>query len=231
MWGEILGAAVGPIAETILGPVMANEQWQRSKYVSNRQMSSAKFLAENQPSWAAQGLRNAGFNPILAASRGFPGADFAPSSPGPSVSSGSLSGVASSAAQLKRLGPELQLLENTTKKVANEAEAAGYAIGTEASRAEGEYQRALEAEKRVDQVTELVELVRQQQTATAASARASNANAYLLEQEAAGAKALNDLYRDWPEARLLSLPGAAGYLGAGKSLLDRIPDAKWRDER
>lgn len=199
----IAGAAAGPVMDSIIGPVMANEQWQRSKHVANRQMASAQFLAENQPSWAVEGLRKAGLNPILAATRGFPGAEFAPRSPAPSTPTSDLGRISSSAAQLAKLSPEMRMLSETTRRIGNEADAAFYDVGFSQSRAEGEYQRTLQDEKRVQQVDKMIQLLEEQIRATAAGTRRTTADAQLIEAEIPSAKAAEGMYKEFPELRML----------------------------
>lgn len=118
---------IGGILDAFIGPVMSNVQFQRSKHVSNRQMRAAEFLAENQPSWAVQGLVNAGLNPILAATKGVAPAQFAPSAktslPDTGSFSRSLEGGVSSAKTLSLLNGQAKLLEEQIGKARNEREA------------------------------------------------------------------------------------------------------------
>lgn len=118
---------VGGILDAFIGPVMANEQFQRSKHVSNRQMQAAKFVGENQPSWAMEGLRRAGLNPMLAYTRGLGPAQFAPSVRAETARTGSfasaLSRGVSNARQLKMLDLQSNILLNQARKAKNEADA------------------------------------------------------------------------------------------------------------
>lgn len=61
---------IGGVLDAVIGPVMANVQYGRGKHVSNRQMKAVQFLAENQPSYAVEGLRRAGLNPLLSVMHG-----------------------------------------------------------------------------------------------------------------------------------------------------------------
>lgn len=141
MFDEILGSEtagaagygsglIGGILDAFIGPVMANEQFQRSKHVSNRQMAGAQFLAENQPAWAVQGLINAGLNPVLGATKGVAPAQFAPSPKTSIPSTGSfaraLEGGISSAKQLKLLNTQAEILDENLRRARNEADASGF---------------------------------------------------------------------------------------------------------
>lgn len=118
---------IGGILDAIIGPVMANETFQRQKHVSNRQMNAAMFMAQNQPSWAVQGLINAGLNPILAATKGVAPAQFAPSARVGDANTGSfaraLEGGVSNAKTLKLLDNNAKILEQGVIKARNEADA------------------------------------------------------------------------------------------------------------
>lgn len=205
-WAAALGAgaaALLPFAQSGIDAALANEEWQRSKHVSNRQMASAQFIAENQPSWAVEGLRRAGLNPMLAGTRGVSAAEFAPRSQAPNVKAANLSGGLDSARQVARMKPELELLVQEGRRVRNEADAAFYDVGTAASRAEGEYQRARQEELRVDQVRKMTELIEEQIGGTSAAARSQRAGAALSEAELPSAKAAEELFRQYPELRML----------------------------
>lgn len=121
---------IGGILDAFIGPVMANEQFQRNKYVANRQMKAAQFVAENQPKWAVQGLINAGLNPILAATKGVAPAQFVPSPKVGIAETGSmaraLEGGVSSARQLRMLNTQARILEENLKTAKNEADASRY---------------------------------------------------------------------------------------------------------
>lgn len=118
---------IGGILDAVIGPVMSNVQFQRQKHVSNRQMRAAEFIAENQPSWAVEGLRRAGLNPALAYMKGISPVSFAPSNRPDVARSGGISAAlargVSSAKQMTLLSDQASLLKNEARKVANEANA------------------------------------------------------------------------------------------------------------
>lgn len=173
--GAVLGALAGPGMESGASAAMANEAFQRSKHVSNRQMAAAQFLSESTPSWAMEGLRKAGLNPILAASSGMGGAQFAQSSGVGAARAGQIPDLGSSARAGAKFAPEKKVLEEAARRGTSEADAAFYEVGRSRAAAETEYQRMRAEELRVDQVRETTELLRQQQAATAAAAAASRA--------------------------------------------------------
>lgn len=117
---------IGGILDAAIGPVMANVQFKRSKHVSNRQMKAMQFIAENQPSWAQEGLRRAGLNPILAATRGLAMPASAPKVDAAMAESGGISDAlsrgVSSARQLKVLESQARLLEAQARKSEVEAD-------------------------------------------------------------------------------------------------------------
>lgn len=203
--GAVAGAVAGPALDSILDQVSAKQAWDRSKHVSNRQMAAARFLAENQPTWAMQGLRNAGLNPILAATRGMPSAEFAPRIDAPKAGTSQFGSAASSAKQLRTLSPEMEILRETGRLRRLESDAAFYGVGTERARAEREYQAALSEEERVRQMREMTELIRQQQDATAAQAQRTRIGTALDATAMPSAKAAEELYRKYPELRYLNL--------------------------
>lgn len=140
-WDDLLGAEsaggaaagygsglIGGILDAAIGPVMANVNYIRSKSPTNRQTGYARFMAENSPSWAMEGMRKAGLNPILAFGRGPVGGAQVP----PQVSargearsdlSGAISRGVSSARQSSLLQGQLDLLGEQVRKARNEANA------------------------------------------------------------------------------------------------------------
>lgn len=127
MVSGIVGSLIGPILDAVIGPVQANKEFARSKHVSNRQMAGAQFLAENQPSWAMQGLENAGVNPILAVTKGVSPAQFAPSVRAPDTPGTSFTGAiergVSTARQAKMMDESLSLLQSQSREAKNRADA------------------------------------------------------------------------------------------------------------
>lgn len=182
---------IGGILDAVIGPVMANEQFQRAKHVSNRQMGAARFIAENQPSWAMQGLINAGLNPVLAATRGVSQPSFSPSSGTSLPNTGSLAraleGGVSSARQLTMLSKQGRILDEQLKTAQNEA------------RASGQLETKMNAE--VSEILKRVDFLEQQTQTSASQVDVNSANA-----EAARSTARRtDVLRDLDKA---ALPGA-----------------------
>lgn len=119
---------VGGILDAAIGPVMSNVNYIRSKSPTNRQTGYAKFMAENAPEWAMEGLRRAGVNPILAFGRGpFGGGDAPPmvNARGEARSeiSQALARGVSSAKQSSLMGSQLELIQEQGRKAKNEADA------------------------------------------------------------------------------------------------------------
>lgn len=189
---------IGGILDAFIGPVMANEQFQRSKHVSNRQMAAAQFVAENNPRWAIQGLVNAGLNPILAATRGVAQAQFAPSARTSIPDTGSfaraLEGGVSSARQLSLLDTQQRILKEQLKTATNEANASRY-LDTKVQTEIGEIAA------RIDQLEQGVQTGKSQVDLNFAAADASRANARrtaadasLLEKDLARAESERQFY-------------------------------------
>lgn len=118
---------IGGILDAFIGPVMANEQFQRAKHISRRGMKAAQFLAENQPSWQMEGFRRAGVNPLLALTRGVSGPSFAPQIASPDIDTGSFSEAISrgisSGRQLTLLNTQKRILDETLREQTNKANA------------------------------------------------------------------------------------------------------------
>lgn len=119
---------IGGILDAAIGPVMANVSYKRAKHVSNRQMKGLQFIAENQPSYAVEGLRRAGLNPILAATQGVAQPANAARVDSPEIRTGSMSeamsrGV-SSARQMSLLNAQAKLLQEQGREAKSRADAA-----------------------------------------------------------------------------------------------------------
>lgn len=121
---------IGGILDAAIGPVMANVNYIRSKSPTNRQTGYAKFMAENAPSWAMDGMRKAGLNPILAFGRGPVGGGETPgmvNARGEARSdiSGALARGVSSAKQASLMSENLKLIREQVREQTNKADASG----------------------------------------------------------------------------------------------------------
>lgn len=111
---------VGGIIDAFTGPVMSNVNYIRSKRVSNRQMGAARWMAENAPSWAVDGMRKAGINPILAYMKNLPSGEV-PSMRGDPNSGTDLSSAFSRGVSTAK---QMQLLESQVDAARAEADRA-----------------------------------------------------------------------------------------------------------
>jgi len=199
--GALLGAVAGPGMEAGLGQISAKQAFDRSKYVSNRQMGAAQFLAQNQPTWAMEGLRRAGLNPILAATRGFPGAEFAPQVGAQAARVPSGGALVSSARQVARMPEELRALRAMADRSESEATTArNVATASEALPTMRWWEANNEAE-RWSQLRETVRLLQEQQLATAAGRDRTIVDKHLLETQLPSARAVEELYEKYPILR------------------------------
>lgn len=119
---------IGGVLDAAIGPVMSNVQYIRGKKVSRRQIQAMMNIAHSQPSWAAEGLRRAGINPLLGVMRGLAEPSAAPRVESPDIRTGSLSeamsrGV-SSGKQMSLLNSQAELVSAEARKAKAEASVA-----------------------------------------------------------------------------------------------------------
>lgn len=134
---------IGGILDAFIGPIMANEQFQRAKHISRRGMQASAFLAQNQPSWAMEGLRRAGMNPILAAMGG--GGGFANAQMGPTVN-----------AQTPEMGSLREAIQSTVTS-AKQVQMMDAEVRNARARATSEEARAKVADQRAHSEVGLIE--------------------------------------------------------------------------
>lgn len=197
-FAAILGSALGSAAGDVSSGMASAAQYQASKHERNiawKRMQQWELIA---PSLRMAGLREAGLNPILAATQGFgggPGKVPEASTGGtPSFSRDSVSRAISSGKQARIMDAEVGRAEAMRLIAEREADAARFLPekAYHAAGAEGE---------RWSQLRETVGLLREQQDATAAQAAKSRVDARLLEAELPSARALEDLYSRYPWLR------------------------------
>lgn len=189
------GAAIGPVTEGMVSAA----QYQASKHERNiswKRMGQWELIA---PSLRMAGLRAAGLNPILAATSGFGGGAGGGRVQGASTGSKpnmnfDMDRVMSTALQIKTM----KYAEREAAARADQAESEAAASKFLPERA---YQEAGAAGERWSTLRETAGLLRQQQESTAAQTRRTDADTRLLETEIPAAKALEDLYTDYPWLR------------------------------
>lgn len=201
MWGEILGAMIGPGMEGIASAA----QYQAAKHERNiswKRMAQWELMG---PGLRMQGLRNAGLNPILAATGGFKGGG-APNVPEASVGgspsfSFDLGQVYSAAKQRKAMNDELEAIEAGKRIRQSEARAAEFLPEKANFSAQAE-------QARWEVLREQVALLREQQDATSAQAAATRASqarteldTELMSTEMPARRALESLYEEYPWLR------------------------------
>lgn len=200
-WGAVAAAAL-PFVEQGLEFVSAKQAFDRAKYVSNRQMASAQFVAENQPSWATEGLRKAGWNPILAATRGMPSAEFAPRQSAPPMKVSGLSRSISSAREAMLMDAAVR--EANAK--ASEAEtSARYADQRQRWMLNQVESSAFQASQSGYRQIRERDLIAAQILATFAGTEKTELMRKLMETELPSAEAQAEFYRDYPFMRSIGL--------------------------
>lgn len=189
------GAAIGPVTEGMVSAA----QYQASKHERNiswKRMGQWELIA---PSLRMAGLRAAGLNPILAAGGGLGGGGGGGRVQGASTGSKpnmnfDMDRVMSTALQIKNFANAVREGKARADQAESEAAAARYLP-------ERAYHAAGAEAERWSTLRETVGLLREQQEATAAQRARTEADTRLLETEIPAAKALEDLYTDYPWLR------------------------------
>lgn len=218
MIGEILGSIIGPMTEGMASAA----QYQASKHERNVAWRRAQQWELIGPTLRMEGLKNAGLNPILAATGGFKTGDV------PNVQTArpgqlprfqySPGAVVSAAKQGQVMDAAIREANAKATTAENEAKASEYAPSRAFHDVTNVGLRGAEIEETV-RLMRVQQLLMGQQTSQAqALARKYGTENLLLESEVPAARALQELYEKYPELK---------QLGAGadvfQKLIPRVP--------